>query len=121
MSARFPSSRLQRLRKHYSLSAVHRNFSRLEGVRHQLHPNNENSCRLMGKLCRLLGRMQVFARPYKGLEVQILHAERVLLDEFAARFHDVTHQLSKQIIGIRHILDPHLQQSTCIRIKGRFP
>jgi hypothetical protein len=45
----------------------------------------------------------------KGLEVQMFDAERVLLDEFAARFHHIAHQLGKDVVGVSEIFDFYLQ------------
>ena len=51
----------------------------------------------------------------------MLHIQRVLLDELAARFHHVAHQLGKDVIGLGQIIDLHLQQRPRLGVEGGFP
>lgn len=54
-------------------------------------------------------------------KIQILHAQRVLLDELAARLDHVAHQLGEEIVRLGHILHADLQQRARVRIEGGFP
>lgn len=49
--------------------------------------------------------------PNVTLEVEVFDRQRVVLNEFATWFDDVTHQFGEQIIGIGQVFDLHLQQS----------
>src|SRR5579872_2241977 len=48
-------------------------------------------------------------------------AQRIVLDEFAARFDQIAHQLGEDIVGLVDLLDFHLQQRTLVDIEGGFP
>lgn len=50
-----------------------------------------------------------YARTYTALKVQILNAQRVLLDEFPARFDHIAHQLGEQVIRLDHVIHAYLQ------------
>ena len=50
------------------------------------------------------------AVPQHPSHIQICHAQRVLLDEFAARLDLVAHQPREHVVGVVGIIDPHLQQ-----------
>ena len=43
------------------------------------------------------------------LEIQIFHAQCIVLDELAPWFDDIAHQLGKEIIGFGDIFNFHLQ------------
>ena len=55
------------------------------------------------------------------LEIEVLDAQGVLLDELPSRLDHVAHQLREQIVCLGHILDLDLQQGTGIRIQSGFP
>src|SRR5689334_3282881 len=61
------------------------------------------------------------ASPRRASDVEIAYAQRVLLDEFAARLDHVAHQRREDLIGADRILDADLQQTSGIRIDGGFP
>src|SRR5208282_1695520 len=42
-------------------------------------------------------------------DIQIRHAQRILLNELPAGLNDVAHQLDEDIIGLGGLLDPDLQ------------
>ncbi len=48
-------------------------------------------------------------------DVEIADAQRVLLDEFAARLDHVAHQRREDLIGRDRVLDAHLQQAARFR------
>ena len=70
---------------------------------------------------KLMRATQFYVLPYKRLKIQVLDAERVLLDEFAAGFYDVTHQLGEQVVCFGHIRDLNLQQGAGVGVKRGFP
>ena len=43
------------------------------------------------------------------------------MDEFAARFDDVAHQLGENLIGFRHVSDLDLQERALIGVERRLP
>ena len=55
------------------------------------------------------------------LDVQILHVERIILDELAARLDRITHQDRKNLVGLNRIINLDLQQRTPLRVHGRLP
>ena len=62
------------------------------------------------------------AMPALGvLDVEIDDLERVILNEIAPRLHNLAHQSIKEVSSFRCILDLHLTQDPCIRIKCGFP
>src|SRR5258708_12730916 len=48
-------------------------------------------------------------------------AERMFLDEIAARLDHVAHQLGEDVVGLVDLLDLHLQQRTLLCIERGFP
>src|SRR5215472_1008288 len=54
-------------------------------------------------------------------DVQVLHAERVLLDEAAPRFDLVTHQRGEDLVCLVGVLDADLQQRARLGIHRRRP
>ena len=59
--------------------------------------------------------------PRDSLDVQILHAQRVVLDEAAARLDLVAHQRREDLVGLVGVLDTDLQQRARLRVHRRFP
>src|SRR6478752_7107416 len=53
--------------------------------------------------------------------VEIGHAQGIVLDELAARFDDVAHELHEQVVRIRHVLDLYLQKRAHVTVESRFP
>jgi hypothetical protein len=54
------------------------------------------------------------------LHIQILHIQRVLLDEFAAGFDVVAHQHPEQLVGAAGVFHPHLQQRAVDGVECRL-
>ena len=48
-------------------------------------------------------------------------AERIVLDEFAARLDHVAHQLGEDVVGLVDLLDLHLQQRARVGVERGFP
>src|SRR5690606_31586432 len=57
----------------------------------------------------------------QGLDIQVLHSQRIRFDKLPARVHLVTHQGSEELVGTDRILDGYLQHASALRIHGRFP
>ena len=57
-----------------------------------------------------LRREAGLARRPDGLDVEVAHVERVVLDELAARLDLIAHQRREHLIGLRVVLGAHLQQ-----------
>src|SRR5712672_440983 len=53
--------------------------------------------------------------------VQIDDVERIVLDEFAPRLHQLAHQLGEEIVRLVRMLDFHLQQRAGILIQRGLP
>src|SRR3989304_1070626 len=53
--------------------------------------------------------------------VQVGDGERVVLDEPPPRLDDAAHQLGKDLVGLREVADPHLQQRAHVAIERRLP
>src|SRR5271167_924969 len=47
--------------------------------------------------------------------------QRIVLDEFTARFDDVAHQLGEDVVGLVDLLDLHLQERALVGVKRGFP
>src|SRR5947208_3247038 len=47
--------------------------------------------------------------------------QRIVLDEFAARFDHVAHQLREDVVGLVDFLDLHLQQRALVGVERGFP
>jgi len=56
----------------------------------------------------------------EGLGVDV-GVQSIVLDEFATRFHDITHQFGEQIVGIIAMFDLDLQQGAGIGVQCGFP
>ena len=65
--------------------------------------------RTMGGYRKTMRYPQCYGNPYTKSEIQIFHAQRILLDEFAARFNHIAHQFGEQIIRFNHVIHTHLQ------------
>src|ERR1700760_4031079 len=63
-------------------------------------------------------RVMLQQRPPSHVDVG---AERIVLDELAARFNHVAHQLGEDVVGLVNLLDLHLQQRARIDIERGFP
>ncbi|MPL85446.1 hypothetical protein SDC9_31414 [bioreactor metagenome] len=59
--------------------------------------------------------------PDRDSEVEVLDVQRVLLDELAARFDHVAHQLGEDVVGLGHVVDLHLQQGARRGVERGFP
>src|SRR6185295_14853187 len=57
----------------------------------------------------------------RPLHVEVPHAERVRLDERAARLDFVAHQLGEDLVGGDAVLDLHLEQAPHAGIHGGLP
>jgi hypothetical protein len=55
------------------------------------------------------------------LEIQVLDRQCVLLDKFATRLNDITHQFGEDVIGFGEIVNFDLQQHPFFWIKRGFP
>src|SRR6202044_3598118 len=53
--------------------------------------------------------------------VQIRHAQRVVLDELAARLDDVAHQLDENVVSLVDLADLDLQERAGVAVEGRLP
>ena len=54
-------------------------------------------------------------------DVEVGHAQRVVLDELAPRLHVVAHERREDLVGADRILDLHLQQDALGRVHRRLP
>jgi hypothetical protein len=63
-----------------------------------------------------LGRTKGYARSYKALSVQVFNIQCVVLNEGTTRLYDIPHQLGKDIISFRKIIDFDLQQRARLRV-----
>ena len=59
--------------------------------------------------------------PCAGLDVEIDDLERVLLDELAARLHDLAHEGGEDLVRLLGVLDLHQPQDPHVRVEGRLP
>ncbi len=50
-----------------------------------------------------------------------IRAQRIVLDEFAARLHHVAHQLGEDVVGLVDFLDLDLQQRALVGVQRGFP
>src|SRR3954451_5908401 len=48
-------------------------------------------------------------------------AERIILDEFAARLDHIAHQLGEDVVGLVDLLDLHLQQRALVDVERGLP
>ncbi len=54
--------------------------------------------------------LRVFAKTLGTLKIQIFHTQRIGLNELAPWLDNVAHELGKQIVGLGHVFDLHLQE-----------
>src|SRR4051812_41844128 len=57
----------------------------------------------------------------RGSDVEVGDAQRIVLDEFAPRLHDVAHQLDENVVGFDGFLDANLQQRAHFAVERRLP
>src|SRR6478672_465250 len=58
---------------------------------------------------------RAFAHPARVNYSHIhIGAERIILDEFAARLDHIAHQLGEDVVGLVDLLDPHLQERALV-------
>src|SRR5215475_8324783 len=57
----------------------------------------------------------------RGLDIQILHGQRMFFDELAPGLHFVTHQRRENIVGFDSVFNTHLQEHASLGVHGRFP
>ena len=50
----------------------------------------------------------------------MLHVQRVFLNEPAARFYDIAHQLGEQVVGFGNVVDLDLQQGAGVGVERGF-
>src|ERR1700719_3759957 len=50
-----------------------------------------------------------------ALDVHI-RAQRIILNEFAARFDQIAHQLGEDVVGLVDLLDPHLHNPSFVGV-----
>ena len=62
-----------------------------------------------------------YALTYNLLKIQILHIQRVLLDELSSWFNNITHQFGEEIIRFCHVIDLDLKQSARIGVQCSLP
>src|ERR1700687_709937 len=60
-------------------------------------------------------------RPALPLDVQILHVQRVVFDEFSAGFYVFAHQRSEDGLTLGYVFEADLQKRAALGIHGRFP
>src|ERR1700722_12187064 len=53
--------------------------------------------------------------------VQVRHAQRILLDELAARLDNIAHELDEDVVGLVDLADLDLQQRARLAIESRLP
>src|SRR5579863_1225095 len=56
-----------------------------------------------------------------GLNVQVLHIERVVFDELAPRLHLVAHEDREDLVGLHCVVEAHLQHHARVRIERGLP
>src|SRR6516164_11204142 len=61
------------------------------------------------------------ALPPSKSNVQVHDFERVVLDEFAARFHVFAHQRGENVFCRDGVFEFHLEQRARVRVHGGFP
>ena len=70
---------------------------------------------------RVSGRSPASPEPRACLDVQVLHVERVVLDELAPRLDLVAHQRGEHQVGLGVVLGAHLQQRPHVGLHRRRP
>ena len=60
-------------------------------------------------------------REKRGLDIQILDVQRVVLDEFAADFHILAHQGRENLLGFQGVFQAHLQEGARLGVHGGGP
>src|ERR1017187_1131840 len=55
------------------------------------------------------------------LDIQILHVERVVFDEFSTRFHVFAHQRGEDSFALGYVFQSDLQERAALGIHGGFP
>src|SRR4051812_33327180 len=60
-------------------------------------------------------------RRSEDLNIEVLDAERVVLDELAARLDFVAHQHAEQLFGLHGVVYAHLQQHARVGVHGGLP
>ena len=73
------------------------------------------------KLRIIVYRYKYYVKRNTLLNVQILHLQRVRLDERAAGFHYVAHQRGEDVVGGGSVFDGDLQQRAVVGVQRRFP
>src|SRR5512140_3521883 len=72
---------------------------------------------------RGMRRAPSLARPLRdpSSDVEVLHVQRVALDELPARVHRVAHQDGEDLIGLHRVVHPDLEERAPRRVHGRLP
>src|SRR5271165_4703365 len=73
------------------------------------------------KIIRLLGTAEAVPFQDCQLDVEVLHVERIVFDEFAARFDVFAHERCENAFGFGQILELHLEQGAAFGIHSGFP
>ena len=55
------------------------------------------------------------------LDILVHNVKRIIMNKVFSRLDHVSHQGSKSLVGVVHMLDLNLQQRACFRIQSRFP
>lgn len=63
----------------------------------------------------------VSAAPLDSLNIEILHIERVLFYEAAARFYGIAHQDCEHLIGLHRIIDLDVEDDALFRVQRGLP
>lgn len=87
------------------LSACQRHKHKSNGVGIHLLPPPSGGGQEEGGKSR--ARQRSFKKA-RELEIQVLHRQRIGLNEFAPRLHDIAHQLGEDVISLGHILNAYL-------------
>src|SRR5262245_53373781 len=57
----------------------------------------------------------------RGLDIQILHGQRMFFDELAPAIHFVTHHRRENIVGLNGIINTNFKEHASLGVHGRFP
>lgn len=90
-------------------------------IGHHPPPRTRQIAQRVQYLARISCRLGAGGKARINSHVQVRHAQRVLLDEFAARFDDVAHEPREDLVGDIGLRDLDLEERAVLRIERGFP